>query len=282
MNIDFRQTVFVSILVKNVAGNILMIRRANNEDYMPGYYEMPGGRVTAGESLEVAIRRKIKTDLGTEIISPIEYLTSLAHTDSKGPYVRVVFTCQLSGTEVKLSSAYDDSLWVTPSEALHLKLINDSKTVINSFCVAVDQNVANKTSFIINSDGGSRGNPGPSAAAYVLRDGNGRELEVGGEYIGISTNNQAEYTAVLLALRTLMNYADANDSVECKIDSLLVVNQLNGLYKIKNRDLWPIHQEILELAKRFGMVTYRHVPREENTEADAKVNEILDLHDQNS
>ena len=282
MSVDFRQTVFISILIRNVTGSILTLRRADNEEYMPGYYEIPGGRVVAGESLEVAMQRKLQVDLGIELSSPVEYLISLAHVDSKGPYVRVVFTLELpTEPKINLSSAYDDFEWVAPSETLHLKLMNDSKTVIRNYFLNNDKVVADKTTFIVNSDGGSRGNPGPSAAAYVLQGADGKKLESGGEYIGISTNNQAEYTAVLLALRALTNYADVNDSVECNIDSLLVVNQLNGLYKIKNRDLWPIHQQILEVAKYFGSVTYQHVPREENTEADTKVNEILDQHDQN-
>lgn len=281
MNVDLRQTIFISVLLKNTSGQLLLIRRAMNDDYLPGYYEIPGGRVASGESLEVAMQRKLQDDLGVETLNAPEYVTSLAHTDSRGPYVRVVFTCVLSDVEIKLGSDYDDARWVTPMEALHLQLVNDSETVIRDYGMINDKIVADKTAFRVNSDGGSRGNPGPSAAAYVLWDAHGSKLEVGGEYIGISTNNQAEYTAVLLALRALRNYADTNDRVECSIDSLLVVNQLNGLYKIKNRDLWPIHQEILELAKQFGAVSYHHVPREENTDADAKVNEILDDHDLN-
>ena len=102
----------------------------------------------------------------------------------------------------------------------------------------------------------------------------GELLEEGGEYLGITTNNQAEYQAVKLALEMAKKHQPK--TIEFRIDSMLVVNQMNGIYKIKSKDLWPIHEEIKRLAAEFEEVTYQHVPREENTMADAKVNEVLD------
>lgn len=127
---------------------------------------------------------------------------------------------------------------------------------------------------IIYTDGGSRGNPGPSASGYVIMNKNEEVIEEGGEYLGITTNNQAEYQAVKLALEEARKLHAK--SVQFYIDSLLVVNQMNGIYKIKNRELWPVYQAIKDLATDFEEVTFSHVRREFNKLADAKVNEILD------
>jgi len=126
----------------------------------------------------------------------------------------------------------------------------------------------------VYTDGGSRGNPGPSASGYVINDNEDQVVEEGGEYLGITTNNQAEYQAVKLALEQCRKYC--LDHVDFYIDSLLVVNQMNGVWKVKNKDLWPVHQAIKDLQKEFKKVTYTHVRREFNKLADAKVNEVLD------
>lgn len=126
----------------------------------------------------------------------------------------------------------------------------------------------------IFTDGGSRGNPGPSACAYVITDMQGNVVENNGLYLGITTNNQAEYQAVRAALKAAK--ALKSKIIHFYLDSLLVVNQLNGIFKIKNRDLWPIHQEIKEASLEFDKVVYTHIPREMNKLADQKVNEILD------
>lgn len=124
------------------------------------------------------------------------------------------------------------------------------------------------------TDGGSRGNPGPSASGFVIYDDQDAILSSGGEYLGITTNNQAEYQAVRHGLRNCQSLG-AN-SVRVFMDSLLVVNQMNGVFKIRNRELWPIHSEIKELMEKFKKVSFVHVPRELNKAADYEVNRILD------
>lgn len=128
----------------------------------------------------------------------------------------------------------------------------------------------------IFADGGSRGNPGPSASGYVVMDMEDNVLVDQGVYLGITTNNQAEYTALKLALEECRKMGAKK--VEVYMDSLLVVNQMQGMFKIRNRDLWPIHQAITELVKGFKHVSFSHVPREFNKAADAAVNRALDEH----
>jgi ribonuclease HI/pterin-4a-carbinolamine dehydratase len=126
------------------------------------------------------------------------------------------------------------------------------------------------------ADGGSRGNPGPSASGYVLYDMDDKILADEGVYLGVTTNNQAEYTALKLGLEAARKLGARE--IDCYMDSLLVVNQMRGIFKIKNRDLWPVHDAIKELLPRFKKVTFTHVPREYNKQADAAVNRALDEH----
>lgn len=123
-------------------------------------------------------------------------------------------------------------------------------------------------------DGGSRGNPGPSAAGFVLLDMQDKVLFEAGMYLGITTNNQAEYQALKFALEQAKRMGVRD--VHVHMDSLLVINQMKGIFKVKNRDLWPIHEAIKTLLPDFSKVTFTHVPREFNKLADAEVNKCLD------
>jgi len=122
-------------------------------------------------------------------------------------------------------------------------------------------------------DGGSRGNPGPSAAGVVFLSTKDEVLGEFNEYFGHQTNNYAEYSAVLLALRNLGEYKEEN--IEFYLDSQLVVRQLNGEYKVKNANIKPLFLEIKE--NIIGLnVTFTHVYREDNKLADEQVNICLD------
>lgn len=143
----------------------------------------------------------------------------------------------------------------------------------------VDENEKPTTLYVdsvkVYTDGGSRGNPGPSASGYVIIDANTNAVLVDkGIYLGITTNNQAEYLALKYALEECRKMGARQ--VDVYMDSLLVVNQLKGTFKIKNRDLWPINEAIKELIKGFSRFSVSHVPREMNKLADAAVNRAMD------
>jgi len=145
-----------------------------------------------------------------------------------------------------------------------------------------------KYHFVIHTDGGARGNPGPAAAGFVISakggpasGGEGMSWKKdGGEYLGEVTNNEAEYRAVILALKKLKHLIGskkAKDSrVEIHVDSELLERQLNGEYKIKDTNIKNFFVEIWNLKIDFSKVLFKHIPREENTEADRIVNQILD------
>lgn len=126
----------------------------------------------------------------------------------------------------------------------------------------------------VYGDGGSRGNPGPSASGYVLLDMDDNIIFKAGVYLGITTNNQAEYHSLRCGLEEALKMQVRE--VDVYMDSLLVINQMKGIFKVRNRDLWPIHQAIKELIPKFKHVTFTHVPRELNKLADAEVNTTLD------
>lgn len=123
-------------------------------------------------------------------------------------------------------------------------------------------------------DGGSRGNPGPSAIGVLVEDDMGRTLETVSRPIGVQTNNVAEYRALLAGLE-LAAQAGAS-RVEVVSDSELLVKQMTGEYKVRNQGLAPLHAQARELAATFDGFAIRHVTREENRQADALVNRALD------
>lgn len=129
-------------------------------------------------------------------------------------------------------------------------------------------------SIIIHSDGGARGNPGPAAIGVVLSDEQGTELATVSEYIGETTNNQAEYRALLRGLEEAAKLQAAK--VVCYLDSELVVKQLTGLYKIKELGLQSLAMDVIRLKSKFSAVDFKHVRREQNARADALVNQALD------
>lgn len=134
------------------------------------------------------------------------------------------------------------------------------------------------TKLIINTDGASRNNPGAAAASYVIQNEESKLLFTGGQYLGIATNNEAEYWAVKLALEKVKNDFShiLPATIEIRADSLLVVQQLAGVYKIKNERLKVLFNQIKDLEKVIGSVFYIHIPREQNAEADKQANFILD------
>jgi ribonuclease HI len=124
------------------------------------------------------------------------------------------------------------------------------------------------------ADGGSRGNPGPAASGAVLFAEDGTVLAEVGEFLGIATNNVAEWTALVSGLERAR--ALGVGDIVIRMDSELVVRQVTGVYRVKHADLIPLHAKAKGLLRSFDSVDIRHVPRKENAAADAVVNQCLD------
>jgi len=124
------------------------------------------------------------------------------------------------------------------------------------------------------ADGGSRGNPGPAASGAVLFAGDGTVLAEIGEYLGIATNNVAEWSALVSGLQRARELGV--EDIAIRMDSELVVRQVTGVYRVKHADLIPLHAKAKSLLRTFKSVDIRHVPRKQNAAADAVVNQCLD------
>jgi ribonuclease HI len=128
--------------------------------------------------------------------------------------------------------------------------------------------------YILHTDGGSRGNPGPSGIGFAITGEGGQELAAGGAYIGTMTNNQAEYRALIWGLENAYALGIAELSVVA--DSELMVKQLNGQYKVKNAGIKPLWSRAQALRGQFSRTTFTHTLRAGNKRADALVNQALD------
>ncbi|MBI4435606.1 ribonuclease HI family protein [Candidatus Uhrbacteria bacterium] len=126
----------------------------------------------------------------------------------------------------------------------------------------------------IYTDGGSRGNPGPAASGAVITSPDGKRLAEVSKYLGKTTNNQAEYTAIIIGLERAAKMGAT--VVSLYMDSELAAKQLKGEYRVKDPDIAKRFLEVKNLLHKFDRVTFTHVRREKNKEADALVNKCLD------
>lgn len=129
---------------------------------------------------------------------------------------------------------------------------------------------------IINTDGAAKGNPGPASIGVFIRDDKGAVVQEIAKYIGEKTNNQAEYMALIEALKAAAEIGA--DVIEIFADSELMVSQVKGIYKVKNEGLRPLFEEVKSLLRKFSQCNIKHVPRERNREADKLANQAIDDH----
>jgi ribonuclease HI len=133
---------------------------------------------------------------------------------------------------------------------------------------------------IVYTDGGARGNPGPAATGVVITDEKGNFIKKYSKEIGVRTNNEAEYEAVIFALQKIKQLFGKEKvkkiNIEIRMDSELVARQLNGKYKVEEEKLFPLFIKIWNLKMDFGNISFVEIPREKNREADRLLNEELD------
>lgn len=286
-----KQRVVVQAVLKS-GDKVLLLRRSQGRPGIVGKYELPGGTIDDEEQPEDALKRHLANDTGLTIknLQLRDVLSMSNREEGDIQHVLIVYSsdAQISDEPIRLGRSYDQYEWNQVSQLEQKALRDSAQAILGVYSQLADSSIdsalgsnddkktTNALSVIIYSDGGSRGNPGASAAAFVIMNSEREVLDKGGAYLGITNNNQAEYQGVLLGLERALElgYRD----IEYRIDSMLVVNQLKGLYAIKNRELWPINERINELVKEFKSVKFTHVPRELNHVADALVNKLLDEH----
>ena len=129
---------------------------------------------------------------------------------------------------------------------------------------------------ILRTDGGARGNPGPAAYGFAIEDASGKVIQQGSKFLGVKTNNEAEYLGLIAGLEEAKKLKAAE--VTCFLDSELVVKQLNQEYRVKDKNLGTLFVKVWNLAQSFKKVEYKHVLRGQNKRADFLLNQVLDLH----
>jgi len=134
--------------------------------------------------------------------------------------------------------------------------------------------VASPQHYVLFTDGGSRGNPGPAGVGVALLTADGTEVFGAGRFLGDTTNNVAEYSALIWGLEIAA--AHGATTLEVRADSELVIKQMKGLYRVKHPNLQPLYAQARGLADELGRTTFTHVPRSQNKRADELANLAMD------
>ena len=287
------QLLIVAGVLVNKSREVLLLKRRKDLARASGKWELPSGQVQFGKEPLDELKRLVHEQTGIQVVVGKLLASSSFVSETSQKHVIIFynmlnFMANETITAPVLTDKHDEYAWVKYTELQHFELEKNLAKINKKFQLQLAEvfdeledgdRKTTVSKLIIYCDGGSRGNPGPSASGFVILDDEKAVLEEGGDYLGVTTNNQAEYFAVKLALLAARGYHP--ELIVFRLDSLLVVNQLKGIFKVKNNDLWPIYEAIKQLATEFKSVVFEHVPREQNTLADDKVNEILDSH-QNS
>jgi ribonuclease HI/8-oxo-dGTP pyrophosphatase MutT (NUDIX family) len=267
----------------------LVMKRATGRADVPGWFEFANGKIDFGEQPEDAMIRVVHEATGQDTagVRLLDVITFTNLRDSSEVYnLFIVFEVDLpKDARIEVAERYAAYRWVSEGEIFDLNLddasfaiaeiLRNKESVGNREIRLLNVESAKKgrQPAIVYADGGSRGNPGPSAVGYYIIGGNGEELAKGGEFVGNANSRQAEYLALKRAILKALELGLRD--VEFRLDSLMVVSQMNGVYQVKNRDLWRISDEIEELLLKFDSYVFIHVPREKNVEADGEVNRVL-------
>lgn len=282
-----RQKVVIRAVVHQHS-KVLLLRRHGGRPSIAGKYELPGGSLHLDEQPVDALKRSLQIHAGIEPESyALRDVVSFLDPDRRDlQYTFIVYDVVLPkgrGSRVTLDDEYHNYMWADAKTVNGGLLTNSTKIILNigtdaiadpDFVKVRGEDEQNLKTLVIHSDGGSRGNPGPSASAYVIMDTDGKLVAQGGRFLGWNDSGMAEYIAVELALKKAAELKA--EVVEYYSDSLMVVNQINGLFQVKNPEFKDVHDRIMKLLFNFRRVKFTHVHREYNRIADSLVNRILD------
>lgn len=293
MNVDMKQRIRVTAICKK-GDDILFLKRAGGRlvESSEMEYELPTGKITFGEQPEEAMARVLYEYTNMRVVSlrltDVVTFTNLEGASQLGN-LYIIYDVELDDAPIILTnerySAYKwaklseiDVLPVNEASSMALKITSaktiglDTRTMMGN----TKQVMPASDAATIYTDGGSRGNPGPSGLGYYIIGADGREIKRGGEFLGFTSSRLAEYYGLKEGLEQAIELGLRR--VNFKSDSLMMVNQMNGVYKVKNRDLMPVYNDVLKLLEKLDAYSFSFVPREKNREADAEVNKIIDLH----
>ena len=276
-----KQRIRVVGIIKNNEG-VLVLKRNRGRSESPVFWELPTEKIRFGEQPEEAMVRTLTEYVGLTA-SSVELKDVITFLAPEG-------ASQLSNLYIVYELGVEGDMRPSPKERYtsykFVKDFNTSNTKLNETSITVleiEEGKVNRehisprdtaNSILINVDGASRGNPGPSGIGYCIHDNNGRVIERGGEFIGFATSRVAEYQAMRKGIERAIELK--HKTARFISDSLMVINQLSGIFSVKNQDILPIYNDILEKLDNFDAVSFVHVPRSKNSIADSEANRAID------
>lgn len=271
-----KQRVRVVGIIREGGETLLLKRNMGRMEGSP-VWELPTGKIRFGEQPEEAISRAIDEYLQIQVDSvklsdAISFIALSGASQLSNLYI--VYDIELAKNQkISPTDRYSAYRYIKYGETAGLRLDDATLSVLEieagrSGAKTAYRSVANGATVYV--DGASRGNPGPSGIGYYIVSEDGHVLKRGGEFIGFATSRVAEYQAFKHGCEQALNLG--LKQVRFISDNLMVVNQMKGIYAVKNRDLIPIYAEIQKLLQQFDAVAFVHVKREQNTEADAEAN----------
>ncbi|MBO7718409.1 reverse transcriptase-like protein [Candidatus Saccharibacteria bacterium] len=276
-----KQRIRVVGIIKNGEG-VLVLKRNRGRSEAPVLWELPTGKIKFGEQPEEAMARSLTeyTGLTASLVKLRDVITFLA-PEGSSQISNLYIVYELGVTdEAKLEprDRYTAYKFVKDFSTSNIKLTETSQSVIEIIegKTVSGHNAPRETanSVVINVDGASRGNPGPAGIGYCIRDNNGHIVEHGGEFIGFATSRIAEYYAMRKGVDRAIELG--YKTARFISDNLMVVNQLSGIFTVKNQDIMPIYKDIVGKLEQFEAVSFSHVPRSQNTIADGEANAAID------
>ena len=265
-------------------GEILLVKKRAGRSDSPVFWELPTGKIKFGEQPEEAMSRTMSEYLGVEAreVKLKDVVTFLAFSGaSQMANLYIIYMIAVKDTDkIEPEERYSAYKFLKRDEVSKVRLDEATKAVLDleettvSGAASVRETVNGATVYI---DGSSRGNPGPSGVGYCILGENGEVLKRGGEFIGFATSRVAEYYALKEGIEQAIELG--LKSVRFVGDNLMMMNQMNGIYKVKNRDLLPIYADVRKLiAENFEAVSFTHVKREQNGRADEEANKAIYRH----
>lgn len=271
-------------IIRNADG-VLVFKRSRGRSEAPVFWELPTGKISFGEQPEEAMTRCLleETGLAVSSIKLKDVVTFLAPEEaSQLSNLYIVYDIIVKdGMRPEVHNRYtvykyvrdfnNSGIRLSETSAMVLDIENGKNTAaatnISSF-----RNTANSATVYV--DGASRGNPGPAGIGYYIVDENGRMIKRGGEFVGFATSRVAEYYALREGIEQALELGFK--TVRFVSDNLMMVNQMNGIFQVKNADIKEIYDSVRKMIAKFDNVAFVHVSRLQNSAADKEANLAVD------
>ncbi len=267
-------------------GEILLLKKTRGRIEELPNWELPTGKIRFGEQPEEAMSRSIYEFLGVQVTS-VKLKDAITFTGLSGASrlgnLYIVYEIELD-KEARIATAdrYSAYKYVGEGEYGSLRLDEATISVLEiehnkiGMSTVGQSGRAAANGATVYVDGGSRGNPGPAGIGYYIISEDGTVLRRGGEFIGFATSRVAEYYALKEGCEQAIELGLKR--VRFVSDNLMMVNQMNGIFRVKNKDLIPIYNDIQSMLRQFEAVAFVHVKRQMNSAADKEVNIAINKH----